>query len=102
MPSPVLLSGIAKAGFGVRDITPIFVKNADRILVPLMQPCQKFQISCLKDQLDEEHVAYGAPGDREQHLALPQMKRYHKGDGDQLGDAMAAGKEADISQTVYD
>ena len=55
-----------------------------------------------KYSLDQRHIKDCPARDGQKHLPFPQMNRHYKDNGDQLRDAVTAGKNADISQTVDD
>lgn len=56
----------------------------------------------LKNKLYEQHITNRTSGDGQKHLPLPAMKHDHQGNRQQFRDAMAAGKDVYIFQTVND
>ena len=59
-----------------------------------------FQEFLLKNQLHQQHVAYRAARNGQQDLPFPQVQRNDKNDGNQLRDAVAAGEERNMLQTI--
>ena len=53
-------------------------------------------------QLDQRHITNGTPCNGQQHLPVPEVERRGDGDGGQLGQAVAAGPNLDISQAIDD
>jgi len=56
----------------------------------------------LKQELSQQHITYGASGDRYQHLFLPQMKSGGNGYRDHFGYAVGSGCELRAPETVND